>query len=131
MAKMIITVPRGYNAAKFMDIASELSRSRLGEDYDLNLGDYLTPRLSAGFDDEYELDIENVAEEQLDVIKDLQQICPEVKTIIQRDDEDTGYDIDTFAKIASLHRDELDRRESLDLFLPIVNQHHERTARRA
>lgn len=127
MAKMIIKVPHGYNAAKFMDIASELSRSRLGSDYDLNLGDYLTPRLGARFGDEYELDGENITVEQLDVIKDLQKICPEVKAVT----EDTDEDIDVFIKIANRHRDELDRRESLDMFLPIVNQHHERAALRA
>ena len=126
MAKMIIIVPRGYNAAKFMDIASELSRYRLSENYDLNLGDYLTPRLGAFSGDEYELDSENFSCEQLDVIKDLQQICPEVRIVT-----DTGEDIDTFIKIADCHRDEFDRRESFDLFTEIVNRHHESVALRA
>lgn len=127
MAKMIIKVPRGYNAAKFMNIASELSRCRFGEDYDLNLGDYLTPRLGTIGGDEYELDGEDISCEQLDVIKDLQQICPEVKTVT----EDTGEDLDTFIKNANRHRDELDRRESFDLFTEIVNRHHESVALRA
>lgn len=128
MAKMIITVPRGYNAAKFMDVASELSRSRLSNDYDLNLGDCLTLRFGVNHD-EYELGGDNITLEQLDVVKDLQQICPEVKTRILREDddeEDTGDDIDAFVRVANRHREELDRRESLDLFVDIVNRHHAR-----
>ena len=125
MSKIIITVPRGYNAAKFMDIASELSRSRLGSDYDLNLGDYLTPRFGSLFNEEYELDAENVAKEQLDVIEELQKICTEVQIKILRDNEDTGCEINTFTEIVNLHRDELDPRDELTLFIPIVNRHHD------
>lgn len=112
MANMVITAPRGYNVAKFMDIVSELSRARFGSDYDLNLGDHITCNPRTG---EYELDCALVTPEQLDIIRELQEICP-----VNGKDADADFDI--FTEIVNQHRDEFDKRESLDLFLNAANR---------
>lgn len=109
MVKMILSAPHGFDAVKFLNLASELSRARYSDDYDLDLGEYISPRDGTLYLDEYELDAEDITLEQIEIICELQTLC----TLVNIHFENTAEPI---------------YRTRLDLFTDIVNAHHDAVA---
>lgn len=109
MVKMIISAPHGFDVRQFMNLTSELSRARYGDDYDLDLGEYISARTGAVYLDEYELDAEDITLEQIDIIRELQALF----SLLNIHFEETAEPI---------------YRTRLDLFSDIVNAHHDAAA---
>lgn len=109
MLKMILRVPRNFDAEYFCHVVTALVNDGK-EDYDCtdyDLGDCVTGRdnLRAMFDGEfeYEIDADLIDLETIEVIQSLQKICPAVQFYF----EDSGYDKNAIIDDDEFYRAEL------------------------
>ena len=96
MIKMILTVPHGFNAETFGNVATSMVRDSQNEfdrrDYDYNLGDFLSVHCAKDdsnwitfnyYDlkgmDTYEVNADYVDMEHIAALMKLQKICPQVE----------------------------------------------------
>lgn len=92
MVKMVLTVPRGYDAVKLLNVASELYRGRYGGEYDIDLGDFANKRLERVENfDAYEVDGELVDFRMVEILDELQTLCPQVGKYFEQDGAGETY----------------------------------------